>query len=95
MGQVHSRCSTGKQLLATCHDGNTQLSRYLLQANPAASCYVTCIDRNSPLLVAAGQLVALLHMHASQPTAAASALSWGKVVEGQLAISSRLLHYSW
>jgi hypothetical protein len=60
MGQAHSRCSSGKQLIQATVEQNTQAARQILSVHPEASCYSTCIDRNSPLLVAAGQCMMLM-----------------------------------
>lgn len=52
MGQTQS--TAGRQLLSVVQENNTAQLRLILQEHPGASCYATCIDRNSPLLLAAG-----------------------------------------
>jgi hypothetical protein len=63
MGAGHS---TGKALLQVCSgaDGDpTPAGRALLEENAAASCYVSCVHRLSPLLVASGVFVWLGGRH--------------------------------
>ncbi|KAF6266367.1 ankyrin repeat-containing domain protein [Scenedesmus sp. NREL 46B-D3] len=52
MGNCHS---SGSKLLALVHCGQTSAAKEVLEQHPVAACYSTYVDKNSPLLVAAGR----------------------------------------
>ncbi|WIA35703.1 hypothetical protein OEZ86_004106 [Tetradesmus obliquus] len=52
MGNCHS---SGAQLLALVQCGQTSAAKEVLEQHPVAACYSTYVERNSPLLVAAGR----------------------------------------